>query len=270
MKTVRKLYFFLVFAFLYLPIFILVAFSFNSSKSRAVFSGFSFKWYEKLFNDEDIILALLNTFFVAIVASLLAAIIGTMAAIGINRFKKIPRKIFLNLNSMSMVSPEIISGVSLMVLFVSLFKLVKLFKLGLLTLVLAHTTICIPTVVLSVLPKLYNMDPCLKYAAKDLGCTPIKAFFKVTFFYILPGIVSGTLMSFTLSLDDFIISYFTGGTTQLLPVLIYSMTKKIISPEINALSSVLLFFVFILIIVVNFLNKKDFKNKRVKKTTLNL
>ena len=270
MKTIRKVYFFLVFAFLYLPIFILVVFSFNSSKSRAVFSGFSFRWYERLLNDEDIILALLNTFFVAIVASLLAAITGTMAAIGVNRFKKTPRKIFLNLNSMSMVNPEIISGVSLMVLFVSLFKLVKLFKLGLLTLVLAHTTICIPTVVLSVLPKLYNMDPCLKYAAKDLGCTPIKAFFKVTFFYILPGIVSGALMSFTLSLDDFIISYFTGGTTQLLPVLIYSMTKKIISPEINALSSVLLFFVFILIIVVNFLNKKDSKNKKVKKTTLDL
>lgn len=265
MKTVRKIYFFLVFAFLYLPIFILVAFSFNISKSRAVFSGFSLKWYERLLNDKDIIIALLNTLFVAIVASLLATLIGTLAAIGINRFKKIPRKIFLNLNSISMVSPEIISGISLMVLFVSLFRLIKFFKLGLLTLVLAHTTICIPTVVLSVLPRLYSMDRYLEYAAKDLGCTSVKAFFKVTFFYLLPAIASGALMSFTLSLDDFVISYFTGGTTQLLPVLIYSMTKKIISPEINALSSILLFFVFILLVVINLLNKRGLKNKKAQK-----
>ena len=265
MKTIRKVYFFLVFAFLYLPICILVVFSFNSSKSRAIFSGFSLKWYGKLLNDKDIVVALLNTFFVAIVASLLAAIIGTLAAIGISKFKKLPRKIFLNLNSMFMVSPEIISGISLMVLFIFLFRIIKFLKLGLLTLVLAHTTICIPTVVLSVLPILYNMDHCLEYAAKDLGCTSIKAFFKVTFFYLLPAIASGILMSFTLSLDDFIVSYFTGGTTQLLPILIYSMTKKIVSPEINALSSILLFFVFVLIFVINLLNKMGSKNKKARK-----
>ena len=146
-----------------------------------------------------------------------------------------------------------------MVLFVFLFNVFKFLKLGLLTLIIAHTTICIPYVILSVLPRLYNLDPYLKYAAKDLGCTPTKAFFKVTLFSILPGIISGFIMSFTISLDDFIISYFTGGTTQVLSTLIYSMTKKIINPEVNALSTILLLIIFLLIFMVNILNRKDFK-----------
>lgn len=245
--------------FLYAPVFILVMFSFNSSKSRTVWDGFSLKWYAELFLDKDILISLFNTFLVAIVASLLATVIGTLAAVGISRHKGIPKKFFMYLNSVTLINPEIITGVSLMVMFVFLFNVLKFLKLGLLTLIIAHVTICIPTVVLSVLPKLYNLDPHLKYAAKDLGCTPIKAFFKVTLFSILPGIISGLIMSFTISLDDFIISYFTGGTTQVMSVLIYSMTKKVISPKVNALSTILLLVVSLLTFVVNILNKKDLK-----------
>ncbi len=259
----------MVFFFLYLPILVLVLFSFNSSKSRAVFSGFSLRWYERLFNDEEIILALANTFFVAIVASLLAAIIGTLAAFGIRYLKKNHRNILLHLNSTFMVTPEIIEAVSLMMLFVFLFKFVKLFKLGLLTLILSHTTICIPAVVLSVLPKFKDLDPYLELAAQDLGCTPLKAFFKVTFFNILPGIISGILMSLALSLDDFVISYFTGGTTQVLPVLIYSMTKKIISPEVNALSTMLLVFILFLVFTINVLNITDTNKEKTNKREKN-
>ena len=261
MTTFKRLCFFLLFLFLYSPILVLVIFSFNSSKSRCVFSGFSLKWYVSLFGNKAILSSLLNTFFVAMVASLLATIIGTMAAIGIFRSKKYFKNIFMYLNNITLINPEIITGISLMVLFIFLFNIFKFLRMGLLTLVIAHTTICIPYVVLSVLPKLYNLDPCLKYAAKDLGCTPIKAFFKVTLFNILPGIISGFIMSFTVSLDDFIISYFTGGTTQVLSTLIYSMTKKVVNPEVNAISTILLLIVFLLILFINMLNRKEIKNQ---------
>ncbi len=228
-----------------------------------MFSGFSLKWYERLFSDKEIMLALMNTFLVAVVASLLAAVIGTLAALGLNYLKKRQKNLFLHLNSTFMIVPEIIEAVSLMMFFVFLFKIVKFLKLGLLTLILSHTTICIPTVVLSVLPKLKNLDPDLELAAQDLGCTPIKAFFKVTLFNILPGIFFGILMSLTLSFDDFVISYFTGGTTQLLPIFIHSMTKKIVSPEINALSTLFLVFVLFLMFVINISKVFEFKSKKI-------
>lgn len=252
----------LIFFFLYAPLIVLIAFSFNKSKSRSVWTGFSLKWYANLFADKEILHALFNTIIVAVIASVLATIIGTIACFGILKMKKLPKKFVMNLNNLPIVNPEIVTGVSLMLLFVFAYNTFKIFRPGIETLVLAHTTFCLPYVVLSVLPKLRQINPFLYEAAQDLGCTPARAFFKVILPDILPGIFTGMIMAFTLSLDDFVISYFTSGTTQTLPIAIYSMTRKIVSPEINALSTLLFAVVLFLLLVVNVrqirnLNKKN-------------
>lgn len=246
----------LIFFFLYAPLIVLIAFSFNESKSRSVWTGFSVKWYTKLFADKEILQALFNTVVVAVVASILATIIGTLACFGILKMKKWTKKFVMSVNNFPVVNPEIVTGVSLMLLFVFAYNTFGIFKPGLLTLILAHTTFCLPYVILSVLPKLRQINPHLYEAAQDLGCPPAKAFVKIILPDIMPGIITGMIMAFTLSLDDFVISYFTSGTMQTLPIAIYSMTRKIVSPEINALSTLLFVAVLVLLLIVNFRQAK--------------
>ena len=192
-----------------------------------------------------------------VAAAVVSTVLGTVAAIGINGMKRLPKRIMMNITNFPMVNPEIVTGVSLMLLFVSAVRLLGGRSLGMGSLIAAHITFCLPYVILSVLPKLRQMDPNLYEAAQDLGCPPVKAFFKVVLPEIMPGVVTGMIMAFTLSIDDFVISYFTSGTTQTLPIYIYSMTRKRISPEINALSTVLFAAVMALLVVVNVRNLKE-------------
>ena len=252
-RTVGRLYTFLIFLFLYAPILVLIVFSFNDTEtaSRTVFSGFSLKWYEKLFEDRLILEALRNTLIIAVAAAAASTVLGTMAAIGINSMKRLPKRIMMNITNFPMVNPEIVTGVSMMLLFVFAVGVFGGRSLGMGSIIAAHITFCLPYVILQVLPKLRQMDPALYEAAQDLGCPPVKAFFKVVLPEIMPGIVTGMIMAFTLSIDDFVISYFTSGTTQTLPIYISSMTRKRVSPEINALSTVMFAAVMVLLIIVN-------------------
>ena len=260
-KVGSRLYVCLIFLFLYAPILVLIVFSFNDTEtaSRTVWSGFSLKWYQRLFEDRLILEALRNTLLIAVIAALGSTVLGTMAAIGINSMKKLPRRIMMNVTNFPMVNPEIVTGVSLMLLFVFAVGLFGGRSLGMGSLIAAHITFCLPYVILSVLPKLRQMDPNLYEAAQDLG------FFRVVLPEIAPGIVTGAIMAFTLSIDDFVISYFTSGTTQTLPIYIYSMTRRRISPEINALSTVLFAAVLVLLVIVNVRQAKDRPRKREKR-----
>ncbi len=264
MKFVSKVYTTIMYLFLYLPILILVIFSFNASKSRVTWNGFTLYWYERLFDDKEVLAALFNTLLVALVAAVLSTIIGTMASIGISSLNKKVKKIVMSFTNIPMISPEIVTGVSLMLLYVFVYSRFGFLKPGLVTLILSHITFCLPYVILSILPKLRQFDKSLYEAALDLGCTPMNAFFKITIPQIMPGILSGALMAFTLSIDDFVISYFTSGTVQTLPIIIYSMTRKIISPEINALSTLLFGIVLFLLLLVNFQQVKSSKKRRAK------
>lgn len=263
MKTISKIYTFFMFLFLYAPIVMLIIFSFNDSStmSRSVWSVFSLKWYSKLFQDSMLLDALRNTLIIALVAAIVSTVLGTAAAIGINGMNRWMKRVVMNMTNLPMVNPEIVTGVSLMLLFVFVAKSLGNVSLGMVSLILAHITFCLPYVILSVMPKLGQMDPHLYEAAQDLGCNPILAFFKVVLPEIVPGVVTGMIMAFTLSIDDFVISYFTSGTTQTLPIFIYSMTRKRISPEINALSTLLFGTIIVLLLIVNFRQSKDKKTK---------
>ncbi len=259
MKAISKLYTAFIFIFLYAPIVVLIIFSFNDSTtmSRSVWSGFSMKWYVRLFQDSMILDALRNTLVIALVAAIVSTVLGTAAAIGINGMNKWMKHVVMNVTNLPMVNPEIVTGVSLMLLFVFAARGLGNQSLGMVSLILAHITFCLPYVILSVLPKLRQMDPHLYEAAQDLGCNPVRSFFKVVLPEIMPGIVTGMIMAFTLSIDDFVISYFTSGTTQTLPIYIYSMTRKRISPEINALSTLLFAIIIVLLLFVNIRQSKD-------------
>jgi len=232
-------------------------FSFNVTKSRSVFSGFTFDWYIKLFHNGLIMKSLLNTVIVATVASIAATILGTAAAIGINNMKKLPRTIVMQGTNIPIINPEIVTGVSLMLLFV-FFAARMNFEFGFVTLIIAHITFDVPYVILNIMPKFRQMNP-------DLGCSPVSAFFKVVLPEILPGVISGFLMSFTFSLDDFVISYFTSGaTSQTLPITIYSMTRRKVSPEINALSTIIFVIVVIVLVVKNVIERRNAVKRGVK------
>jgi spermidine/putrescine transport system permease protein len=262
MKAISKIYMALIFIFLYAPIAVLIIFSFNDTDtmSRSVFYGFSLRWYKRLFEDSLIMDALKNTIIIAVTAAIISTILGTVAAIGINSMGKVMKKILMNITNFPMVNPEIVTGVSLMLLFVFLSNKLKLMGLGMGSLIISHITFCLPYVIMSVLPKLRQMDSNLYEAAQDLGCTPRNAFFKVVLPEITPGIVTGMIMAFTLSIDDFIISYFVSGTTQTLSIYIYSMTRKRVSPEINALSTLMFAVIMVLLVIVNSRRKVDRKN----------
>lgn len=263
MKTLSRIYNFLVFAFLYAPIVVMVVYSFNGIKSRSVFSGFSLQWYEELFRDSVIMESLYTSLLLAVLSAIIATVIGTAAAIGINATKGLRKKMYLAVNSIPMVNPEIVTAVSLMILFVFVISKFNSLEMGFGTLLISHVTFCIPYVILEVLPKIKGMDSNVYNAALDLGCPPAKAMFKVVLPQIKPGIVTGLIMAFTLSLDDFIISYFNSGSNvQTLSVTIFSMTKKPYSPKINALSTLLFTAILILLLIINL--RKD-KSKTAKK-----
>lgn len=256
MKKLSKVYLGLVLMFLYVPIFVLIAFSFNTTKSRSVMTGFTFEWYERLFKNELILTSLRNTIIIAIIASIAATMLGTAAAIGISKMKKIPKAFVMNVTNMPIINPEIVTGVSLMLLFVFFAARMNL-QFGFVTLLIAHITFNVPYVILNVMPKIRQMDPFLYEAAQDLGCGPLQAFMKVVLPEIMPGVVSGFLMAFTFSLDDFVISYFTSGSTsQTLPITIYSMTRRKVSPEINALSTIIFVVVVIVLLIKNVIERR--------------
>lgn len=260
MKRLGKIYMALVLLFLYVPIFVLIVFSFNETKSRSVFSGFTLDWYARLFHNRIIISSLVNTIIIAVAASIVSTVLGTFAAIGINGMRKVPKAVVMNVTNMPIINPEIVTGVSLMLLFVFFAARMNL-EFGFVTLVIAHITFDVPYVILNVMPKFNQMDPHLYEAAQDLGCSPLRAFRKVVLPEIMPGVVSGFLMSFTYSLDDFVVSYFTSGSTsQTLPITIYSMTRRKVSPEINALSTLIFVAVVVVLIV-----KQTIENKAAKR-----
>lgn len=267
MKTVSKIYNFLVFAFLYSPIVVMIVYSFNGIKSRSVFSGFSLQWYKELFQDEVIMKSLYTSLLLAVAAAVISTVIGTMAAVGINASKGFMKKAYLAVNNIPMVNPEIVTAVSMMILFVFVISKFNSMEMGFGTLLISHVTFCIPYVTLEVLPKIRGMDSNIYNAALDLGCPPAKAFIKVVIPQIKPGIITGMIMAFTLSLDDFIISYFNSGSTiQTLSVTIYSMTKKPYSPKINALSTLLFAAILILLLINNIRQSRlDLKKKGAKK-----
>ncbi|QXM07191.1 ABC transporter permease [Crassaminicella indica] len=234
-RIIKRLYAFLVYLFLYLPIFLLIIYSFNDSKYRGKWNGFTLRWYKALFSDQTVAQALYNTFAIAILAAIISTIIGTISAIAIHKMSPRWRSIFMNVTYLPVMNPDIVIGISLLALFVAL----KI-RLGFITLLLAHITFNIPYVILAVLPKLRQLNPYLEEAALDLGATPMQAFFKVILPEIMPGVITGALLAFTLSLDDFMVSFFTTGSgVNTLSIKVYSMTKTGVTPKINALSTLL-------------------------------
>ena len=255
LKRASVVYCAIIALFLYIPIGVLIFFSFNQSKSRNLFTGFTLNWYKDLFQNEMVLKSLGVTLLVAAVAAVFATVIGTMASVGIFSMKRWQKKVIMNVTYIPIINPEIVMGVSMLLLFSvmkTLFGHIGVdFSMGIVTLIIAHITFNIPYVILSVGPKLRQMDRNLVDAAQDLGCTWMQAFFKVILPEIKPGIISGALIAFTMSVDDFVISYFTAGSSaSTLAMEIYSMARKRISPEINAVST-LLFVVVILLLAAN-------------------
>ena len=260
---IKRFYLLIIFVFLYTPIVTLMIFSFNDSKSMGKWSGFTLKWYTQLFQNDRIMNALKYTLIIAIVASVVATIIGTLAAIGIHRMKGFPKKALLNINNLPVLNPDIVTGISIMSLFLFIFPILNKIginaQFGFTTMLLAHITFNIPYVILSVLPKLKQLPTNITEAALDLGATPGYAMRKIILPQIKPGIVAGLLMAFTMSIDDFVISFFTTGPNVTnLSIEIYSMARKGINPSINALSTLMFITVLILLLIVN---RKEFTSR---------
>lgn len=246
-KILRKVYVILIFIFLYAPIGTLIVLSFNASKSRAKWGGFTFKWYVELFQNEAIMQALTNTILLAVLSSVIATIIGTVAAIAINKMNRTGRTFWMGVTNIPMLNAEIVTGISLMLLFITVGM-----RFGFMTILLSHITFNIPYVILSVMPRLKQLNPSTYEAALDLGAPPLKAFFKVVLPDLAPGIFSGLLMAFTMSLDDFIITHFTKGPgVDTLSTKIYSEVRKGIKPEMYALSTLIFVSVLILLLLIN-------------------
>jgi len=254
MKHASRIYTTLIMLFLFAPIAILVVFSFNDAKSLSVFSGFSFRWYRELLRDNETLISVRNTLLLAVSAALVSTIMGTAAAVGMNRLRrKYLRAALDSVTNIPMINPDIITGISLMLMFVyvgRMFGMATSLNFG--TMLIAHITFCLPYVILQVLPKLQQMDKALPEAAMDLGCTPLQAFLQVEVPEIMPGIVTGMIMAFTMSLDDFVISYFTAGNGfQTLPIRIYNMTKKTVTPKMYALATIIFFVILTMLLVTN-------------------
>lgn len=246
-RRLSKAYLGLVFVFLYAPIAVLIVFSFNSARSRGVWGGFSLDWYVQLFHDRQIMSALYYTLACAILAAVLSTLLGAVAAIGISGMRGLPKSIASNLAYLPMINPDIVMGLSLMLLFIS----VKL-PLGFISMVLAHITFCLPFVIFSVLPKLRQTRMDLYDAALDLGASPWQAYIKVIIPQIMPGIMTGFLLAFTMSIDDFVVSFFTTGNgVTNVAITIYSMARRGMNPKINALLTIMFAFVIVLLLVAN-------------------
>ena len=245
-KAAKSLYLILVLAFLYLPILVMFGLSFNASESRAEWAGFTLDWYVKLFQNESIISALKVTLSVAVIATLVSVIIGTLGAIGMYSMKKGWFNLLSAISNIPMTMPDIVTGVSLMLMFV----FAKI-PLGRTTMIMAHIAFDTPYVLLSVLPRLQLMNPNIYEAALDLGCKPFKALWKVILPEISPGIVTGGLLAFTMTLDDFVISYFTSNTDQNLAMVVYSAARRGVEPTMYALSALMFLCILVLLLIVN-------------------
>ena len=267
MKSMRRIYIALILLFLYAPILVMILFSFNESASTATLTGFGIKWYKELFAKDEVAEALKNTLILAVLSSLIAGVLGTAAAVGISRMKKIFRTPVLTITNIPMMNPDIVTAVSLLMLFVFVSSLIGVSSRSFFTVLIAHITFNLPYVVLSVMPKIRQMDKNLPEAAQDLGCTPLQSFFLVELPAILPGVLSGMLMAFTLSLDDFIITQFTKGEGfYTLPTYIYSMTKKKVKPDMYALSSLIFVVILVLMVTSNMIQARmEEKNNPQKK-----
>ena len=259
MRKVNRVITVLIFIFLYIPMIVLAVASFNKGMDIAVFKGFTFNQYKELFRDRHLLGLLLNSVIVAVLSSLLATLLGTAAAMGIHRMRGRLRSAVMTMTNIPMTNPEIVTGVSLALLFAFVGTTLRIHSvLGFWTLLIAHITFNLPYVILNVMPKLKQMDKDLVEAALDLGCTPAQAFTKVVIHEIMPGIVSGALMAFTMSLDDFVISYFvTGSSFITLPVEIYNYTKKPIQPKIYALFTLMFLAILLLMVVMNLLQARS-------------
>ncbi len=273
MKVLSKLYTAIIFIFLFAPIVVLLVFSFNDAKSLSVFSGFSFKWYKELLSDRNTLESVQNTLILAFSATAISTVMGTAAALGIDKIRsKWYRGVMDSVTNIPMTNPDIITGISLMLVFVFVGRLWGAStSLNFWTMLIAHITFCLPYVILQVLPKLQQLDRDIVEAAQDLGCTPLRAFFKVVLPEILPGIITGAIMAFTLSLDDFVISYFTSGNDfQTLPIRIYGMTKKTVTPKMYALATIIFFVTMALLLLNNIVDNEDSRKlkelKKKKKT----
>ncbi len=252
-----------VFVFLYAPMLLLIAASFNAGKDLSVYKGFTFAQYVELFKDARLIGLLINSFIIAILSAAIATVLGTVAAVGISRMGKRARSAMMTVTNIPMTNPDIVTGISLALLFAFAGKIFAINNiLGFSTLLIAHITFNLPYVILSVMPKLRQLSPSLGEAALDLGCTPLQAFFKVTLPEIMPGIITGAMMAFTMSLDDFVISYFVyGATFSTLPIEIYSYTKKPLPAKIYALFTLVFFAVLVVMILMNIVQAKDAKRR---------
>ena len=267
MRKMSKVYTALIMIFLFAPIAILLVFSFNEAKSLSVFSGFSLNWYRELFRDAETLGAVRNTLVLALCAAVVSTVMGTAAAVGINKLRsRAMRAAMDTVTNIPMINPDIITGISLMLMFVFVGRLFgAATSLSFWTMLIAHVTFCLPYVILQVLPKLRQMDKALPEAAMDLGCTPVQAFMKEEIPEIMPGVVTGFIMAFTLSLDDFVISYFTSGNGfETLPIRIYSMTKKTVTPKMSALATIIFFVILALLILTNLVDD-DAKPKKAKR-----
>ncbi len=265
MKILSKTYMWAVFALLYAPILILVVFSFNEGGSLSSYTGFSLRWYGEFFRDSVALQSLKNSLFLAISAALLATVIGTFAALGLDRMKNRYLRAAINsTTNIPMMNPDIVTGVSLMLLFVALGGFLGLSSvLGKWTMLIAHTTFCLPYVILSVLPRFRQFDKTLREAALDLGCTPAQSFFKIELPAIIPGIVSGMMMAFTLSLDDFVISHFVSSPDfQTLPLYIYNQTAHDVKYSMYALCTLIIVTILVLLLCVNFAGSIGGKRKK--------
>ena len=275
MKPASKVFTALIMIFLFAPIVILLVFSFNEAKSLSVFSGFSLYWYRELFRDSETLNAVKNTLVLAVCAAAISTVMGTAAAVGINKLRnRYLHAVMDTVTNIPMINPEIITGISLMLMFVFVGRLFgAATSLSFWTLLIAHVTFCLPYVILQVLPKLQQMDKSLPEAAMDLGCTPLRAFLKVEIPEILPGVITGMIMAFTLSLDDFVISYFTTGNGfQTLPIRIYNMTKKTVTPKMYALATIIFFVILALLLLSNLSNSdgsQSIKAARQKRKNAN-
>lgn len=255
-KSLSRIYLAIIFLFLYLPIGVLIVLSFNNSLSRVKWGGFTTEWYRNLVSDPTIMNAFYTTILITVASSVIATIIGTMAAIGISAMRKRNRQIMLGATNIPLLNADIVTGISLMLLFV------RFTALGTSTVLIAHITFDIPYVILNVLPKLSNTSSHTYEAARDLGATPLYAFFKIVWPDIKPGVFSGFLMAVTMSLDDFSITYFTKGAgVNTLSTMIYTQLRKGIIPEMYALSTILFFLALVLLLIMNYRSVKDAKGR---------
>lgn len=245
-RPIGKIIMALMLVFFYLPIVFMIIFSFNESKSLTHFTGFSLKWYERMLNSHAMMESLYVTILIAVIATVVSTIIGTISAIGLSKSKKIVHDLVMQINDFPIMNPEIVTAIGLMLFFITL-KIEK----GFMTMLIAHIAFCIPYVILSVMPKIRSLDPNIAEAAMDLGATPTQALIKVIVPQIMPGIISGALIAFTMSFDDFVISYFvTGQGVKNLSIMVYTMSKRV-NPSINAISTLVVLMITIVLVIVN-------------------